>query len=150
MWYNRVAADLNEIIPALDYFRAEVDAAKIEVSITGSLERSAQELPGIMAYRFGQLQELEAMLKYLNIKYDKTRSDYYRKYIEAYNRQLSDRSIEKYIDGEIEIVNMGCVINEVALVRNLYLALIKGIDSKQWMIGHIVKLRTASMETIEF
>ena len=34
------------------------------------------------------------------------------------------------------------------LLRNKYLGIMKGLDTKQWQIGHIVKLRTAGMEDI--
>jgi hypothetical protein len=99
-----------------------------------------------MSYRFGQLQEIEAILKLMNIKYDKMRSDHYRKYNERYNRDLSDRSIEKYIDGEDDIVGMCTLINEVALLRNRFLALIKGLEQKSYNISNIIKLRIVGME----
>lgn len=146
MWYNRVVEDLGEISSAIEYFNNELSEAQPEARIKGSVERAAQELSGIMAHRFGQLQELEAILKYINIKYDKMRSDHYRKYLERYQRDLSDRSIEKYIDGEDDIVGMAMLINEVSLVRNRYLALIKGLDIKQFQISNIVKLRVVGME----
>lgn len=146
MWYNRVVDDLSEISSALLFYNKELASAATESKIVGNIEKNAQELSGIIAYRFGQLQELEAILKYLNIKYDKLRSDHYRKYNERYNRELSDRSIEKYIDGEDDIVGMATIINEVALVRNKYLALIKGLDVKQFQISNIVKLRIVGME----
>jgi hypothetical protein len=41
---------------------------------------------------------------------------------------------------------MALVINEVSLVRNRYLALIKGLDIKQFQISNIVKLRVVGME----
>lgn len=146
MWYNRVVDDMAELPFAMDHFNSELTKAQDEAKIIGNIEKNSQELSGIMAHRFGQLQELEAILKYLNIKYDKMRSDHYRKYNERYNRDLSDRSIEKYIDGEDDIVGMSTLINEVALVRNRYLALIKGLDVKQFQIGHIVRLRIQGME----
>jgi hypothetical protein len=99
-----------------------------------------------MAYRFGQLQEIEAILKFINIKYDKMRSDHYRKYLERYNRELSDRAIEKYIDGEDDIVSMCVLVNEVALVRNRFLALIKGLEQKSYNISNIIRLRVVGME----
>jgi hypothetical protein len=40
------------------------------------------------------------------------------------------------------------LINEVALLRNKFLGVMKGIDAKQWQLGHIVSLRTAGMEDI--
>lgn len=146
MWYNRIVDNLGEVPSAIDYYNAELGAAQDETRIRGNVEKNAQELSGIMAYRFDQLQEIEAILKYLNIKYDKMRSDHYRKYLERYQRDLSDRSIEKYIDGEDDIVGMAMIINEVSLVRNRYLALIKGLDVKQFQISNIVKLRIVGME----
>lgn len=146
MWYNRVVDDLSEVASAIEHFNNELIDAQTEPKIIGNIEKNAQELSGIMSYRFGQLQEIEAILKHLNIKYDKLRSDHYRKYTEHYNRELSDRSIEKYIDGENDIVSMSMLINEVSLVRNRYLALIKGLDVKQYMMSNIVKLRTVGLE----
>jgi hypothetical protein len=147
MWYNKIVNDLGEIPAAISYYDNEILVANNECKLSGSLERNAQELSGITSYRFGQLQEVEAILKYLNIKYDKMRSDHYKKYLERYQRELSDRSIEKYIDGESDIVDMSVLINEVSLVRNKYLALMKGLDIKNWQITNIVKLRVVGLET---
>ena len=146
MWYARVVDDLSEIPGAMAYFENEISDAKDETKIIGSLEKNSQELSGITSHRFGQLQELEAILKYLNIKYDKMRSDHYRKYLERYQRELTDRSIEKYIDGEEDIVNMSILINEVSLTRNKYLALMKGLEIKNWQISNITRLRVVGME----
>jgi len=131
---------------AIDWYQHQLEGSWVEAKIVGGIERAAQELSGIMAYRFGQLQEVEAILKHLNIKYDKLRSDHYRRYLERYQRELTDRSIEKYIDGEDDVVTMATLINEVALVRNKYLALIKGLDVKQFQISNIVRLRIQGME----
>jgi hypothetical protein len=146
MWYNRIVDNMAEIPSAIDHFNSELTSAQSEAKIFGNIEKNAQELSGIMAYRFGQLQEVEAVLKFLNIRYDKMRSDHYRKYNERYNRELSDRSIEKYIDGEDDIVGMSTLINEVALLRNRYLALIKGLEQKSYNISNIIKLRIVGME----
>ena len=146
MWYNRIVNDLSDIPAALAFYDNELSEAFKETKIIGSLEKNAQELSGVMSFRFGQLQELEAILKHLNIKYDKMRSDHYRKYLERYQRELTDRSIEKYIDGEDDIVTMSTLINEVSLFRNKYLALMKGLDVKNWQISNITRLRIVGME----
>ena len=148
MWYSRIVNDLGEIPAAVAFYDSELESAKNETKITGGLEKNAQELSGITSHRFGQLQELEAILKHLNIKYDKMRSDHYRKYLEKYQRDLTDRSIEKYIDGEDDIVNMSILINEISLVRNKYLAMMKGLDIKNWQISNIVRLRVVGMEDV--
>ena len=146
MWYSKIQDDISVLPDAIDFYQKQLESAWVEARIVGSVEKSAQELSGITAYRFGQLQELEAILKLLNIKYDKIRSDHYRRYLERYQRELTDRAIEKYIDGEEDVIGMSTLINEVALVRNKYLALIKGLDVKQFQISNIVRLRIQGME----
>jgi len=146
MWYNRVVEDMSVLPDAVDYYQRQLESAWVETKIVGSIERSSQELSGITSHRFGQLQEVEAILKHLNIRYDKIRSDHYRRYLERYQRELTDRSIEKYIDGEDDVITMATLINEVALVRNKYLALMKGLDVKQFQISNIVRLRIQGME----
>ena len=146
MWYNKIVDDMGSLPDAIDWFQKQLETSWVEAKIVGSIEKAAQELSGIMAYRFGQLQEVEAILKHLNIRYDKMRSDHYRKYLERYQRELTDRSIEKYIDGEDDVVTMATLINEVALVRNKYLALIKGLEQKSYNISNIIKLRIVGME----
>jgi hypothetical protein len=146
MWYNRIVENLGNIPSAIDYYNNELESAADETKIKGNLEKNSQELSGVTSYRFGQLQEIEAILKYLNIKYDKMHSDHYRKYLERYQRDLTDRSIEKYILGENDMVDMQIIINEISLIRNKYLALMKGLDVKNWQISNIVKLRIVGME----
>jgi hypothetical protein len=148
MWFNRIVDNLSEIPSAVSFYEKELEQARFETIITGNLEKNAQELSGIMSYRFGQLQEIEAVLEHLNITYKKMRSGFYKKYLERYNRDLSDRAIEKYIDGEDDIVGMATLINELGLVRNRYLAIMKGLEIKHFQIGHIVKLRAVGMEDV--
>ena len=59
---------------------------------------------------------------------------------------LSDCDAEKYVDGEDEVIDFETIINEVALLRNKYLGILKGLESKNFMQGHLVRLKTAGME----
>ena len=92
------------------------------------------------------MQELEAILEYLNIELRRLRSTFFKKYLENYQRALSSRDVEKYVDGEADVVDMEKIINEFALMRNKWLGITKGLDQKQWQITNIVKLRVAGME----
>jgi hypothetical protein len=105
-------------------------------------------MPGIVEQRFSQLQEIEAILEYLNIELRRLKSQHFRKYLENYQRALSSRDCEKYVEGESDVVDFEKIINEFALLRNKWLGILKGLDAKQWQMGHIVRLRTAGMEDI--
>ena len=148
MWYSKITQDLSNIPKFIDYYNNELINAKIEVKVNGNVEVNIKELPGVTEQRFYQLQEIEAVLEYLNIQLRKIRRNYFKKYLEGYNRALSSRDAEKYVDGEDEVVNFEILINEVALLRNRWLGIMKGLDTKQWQLGHIVKLRTAGMEDV--
>jgi hypothetical protein len=148
VWYSRVVSDLGSIPDFIQWYEQELDQAKKEVRITGVVEKNITALPGVTEHRFNQLQEIEAVLNYLNIQLRKIRRKHFQKYLEAYARSLTSRDAEKYVDGEDEVIDFETIINEVALLRNRWLGIMKGLDTKQWQMGHIVRLRTAGMEDI--
>ena len=145
-WYSDIAKDISKIPDAIQYFEDELDAANAQIRIKGNVERAAAEMPGIVEQRFNQLQELEAILEYLNIELRRLRSSFFKKYLENYARALSSRDVEKYVDGEADVVDYEKIINEFALMRNKWLGVTKALDQKQWQLTNIVKLRVAGME----
>ena len=147
-WYTRVSVDLAVIPDFIQHFETELDSAKKEVKIYGNVEKNIAALPGITEHRFNQLQEVEAVLNYLNIQLRKIRRKHFQKYLEAYNRALTSRDADKYVEGEDEVIQYEILINEVALLRNRWLGIIKAFESKNFMLGHIVRLRAAGMEDI--
>jgi hypothetical protein len=147
-WYNKITDDLGVLPDFITYYEGELLKARSEVKVYGKVEANIAALPGITEYRFNQLQEIEAVLNFLNIQLRKIRRKHFQKYLENYNRALTSRDAEKYVDGEQEVIDFEVLINEVALLRNKWLGILKGIDTKQWQLGHIVRLRVAGMEDI--
>jgi hypothetical protein len=148
MWYNKVVGNLGEIPEFIEYYEGELASARGDVKIRGKVEKELSNLPGETEHRFNQLQEIEAVLEFLNIQLRKIRQKHYKKYLEGYARALTSRDAEKYAEAEDEVIDMETIINEVALLRNKWLGLMKGIESKNFMLGHVVRLRTAGMEDI--
>jgi len=148
MWYSRIVAGLDAIPDFIAHYDRELEEAKRECRIGGLVERNIKELPGHTEHRFNQLQEIEAVLQFLNIQLRKIRRRHFQKYLEGYARALTSRDAEKYVDGEDEVIDFETIINEVALLRNRWLGVMKGLETKQWQMGHIVRLRTAGMEDI--
>jgi len=148
MWYRKVTQNLANLPAFIDYYDAELNNAKKEVVVSGHVETNIKQLPGVTEQRFYQLQEIEAVLNFLNIELRRIRRKHFKKYLEAYAKSLSSRDAEKYADGEDEVIDFELIINEVALLRNRWLGIMKGLDTKQWQLGHIVKLRTAGMEDV--
>lgn len=147
-WYTRITHDLSVIPDFISHYESELISSKSDVRVSGVVEKQIAALPGITEHRFNQLQEIEAVLNLLNIKLRKIRRTHFQKYLEKYARALTSRDAEKYVDGEDEVIDFEYLINEVALLRNKYLGVMKGLDAKQWQLGHIVRLRTAGMEDV--
>lgn len=148
-WYTQVSKNLEYLPNCIDHFYNELDSAKKEVKIYGNVEKASSSLPGIVEHRFNQLQEIEAILEFLNIELRKIRSKTFKKYLENYPRALSSRDCEKYAEGEPDVVDMEKIVNEFALLRNQWLGIIKGLEIKQWQLSNIIKLRTAGLEDIQ-
>ena len=55
-WYNEVVSDLSKMVDAIAYYETELNEAKYECRIKGSLEKASASLPGTTEFRFNQLQ----------------------------------------------------------------------------------------------
>ncbi len=145
-WYTKITQSLSAIPDFISHYESVLLNARKEVTIHGNVEKNIANLPGVTEVHFSNLQEIEAILNYLNIQLRKLRRKHFQKYLEAYNRALTSRDAEKYVDGEEEIIDFEILINEVALIRNRYLGIMKALESKNFMLGHLVRLKTSGME----
>lgn len=147
-WYSKVVTNLGEIPNFIAYYEHELNQARMDITVKGNVEKNLAALPGHTEHRFNQLQEIEAILNHLNIQLRQIRRKHFQKYLEHYARALTSRDAEKYVDGEQEVIDYETIINEVALLRNRWLGIMKAMESKNFMLGHIVRLRAAGMEDI--
>lgn len=145
-WYSEISRDISKLTDAMSFYEKELLEARHELKLSGNIEKAAATLPGMIEYRFSQLQEIEAILNYLNIELRRLKSKHFRKYLETYQRALSSRDVEKYVDGEEEVVTYDYLINEFALLRNKWLGALKAFDQKSFSLNNVIRLRTAGME----
>lgn len=145
-WYRLVSADITKLSAALTYYETELTEAEKECKLTGNIDKAAARLPGNVQHRFNQLQDLDSILEMLNIELNRIKSDHYKKYTERYHRELKSTTIDKYILGESDVVTYNKLIMDVADIRNQYLGIMKGLDTAQWQIGNITKLRCAGLD----
>ena len=72
-WYSKVIHDLSKLPDFLDYYESELKEARFESGISGNIETNLKKLPAQTEIRFSQLQEIEAVLNFLNIQLRKIR-----------------------------------------------------------------------------
>lgn len=148
MWFQKISKDLSFLDAMMDYYNKELSDARVEVQLKGNVEKNLAALPGVTEWRFTQLQEIEAILVYLNIQLKQIKQTNFKKYLETYNKALTSRDAERYAEGEKEVCDFEEAINEVALIRNKYLSIMKGLESKSYSLSAIAKLRAAGLEDI--
>jgi hypothetical protein len=145
-WFHKVTSDITELPNCIAYYENELINARRELKPSGRLENISKTLPSIVDERFSQLQTIEAILEHLNIDLRKLRSEKFKKFLEHYNRALTSRDAEKYVDSDLEVVSLQKLVNELALMRNYWLGIMKGLDNLNWRVGDIVKLRVAGLD----
>jgi len=145
-WHRIIKSDKSKIEDLIDYFENELENSKKEVKAIGVIETIAKNLPYHYEERYSQLQEIEAVLEVLDIELEELKSNKFRNYLEHYNRVLSSRDCNSFVDGEKEVVALRGIINEVAYIRNRYLGLLKSMEQLGYALGHIAKLRVAGIE----
>lgn len=148
-WYDKITADPDDHTPLIDcfaYYEKQLVEARTDLDVVGRIEVMAKKLPGMAEYRFNQLQELEAILKYLNIRMDKVRGQRFRFYMEKYDRELKSTEADKFAAGDDAVIDLALLINHVALLRNKFLGISKGIEYLHYQISNIIKLRIAGIE----
>jgi len=148
MYYNLIVQDIGNLPGFMTHYENELAKNRSCVQIKGNLEQNLARLPGETEMIFGQLQEIEAVLNYLNIQLRRIKQKHYKEYLEGYSRALTSRDSERYADASEEVLEYETLVNDVALLRNSYLGIMKGLECKNFMIGHITKLRTAGFENI--
>ena len=147
-YFQAVKQNESTLTDALKYFNDEYEQARKEVAISGNFGKCVSELSSNFEYRLSQLQEIEAILKHFEIKLSQSKSKLYQKYLENYQRALSSSDIKIYIEGQPEIVAIQQIINEIALIRNKYVALSKGFETANYQLSNLSRLYASGAQDI--
>lgn len=149
-WYRKISADPNDLSPipdAVEWFQEEYEEARKELKIKGErIDQVAASIPGLIEYRFAQLQELETVLKYLEEVEKRKLVEKTKWFMENYPRAISESVAKQYAAADQEVFDIARVKFEVATVRNNFLALFKGIEAMHYQIKNIVDLRKAGLD----
>jgi hypothetical protein len=144
--YYDLVKDWNNLPDFLDYFEKEALVAKKELPMSGPIEKISKDLPFMLDIRFTQLQILNAAVEHFEKHLDQIKSKYYRKYLETYQRALSSRDVDKYVNGEDEVNSIAELLNQLSLMRNIFVSIVKSYEMKSFQINNITKLRVAGLE----
>lgn len=145
-WLNIIKNDKSKVDDFIALYTKEYEEAKNDIKITGNLIGVAQKMPMLFEKRYAQFEDINSIVDLLETDLKQIRSKHFKTYNEHYARTLSSRDIEKYIDGEVDVVDGSILLNSVVLLRNKFAGITKALDSKQYQISNIVKLKVAGLD----
>lgn len=146
MWHREINADTSKVLEFVDYFSSELVEAKKEVKQSGVIVNVLDKLPSYHEHRYSQLQEIESVLEIMDTKIEQKKTEKYKKYLEHYNKVLSSTDVKRYVEGDIEVVELIQIRVEVSYIRNQFFGIIKSFEMKHYALGNITKLRCAGIE----
>ena len=151
-WYNAICYShrLDLIPDAVQDFESELAIARTEVAIKGSLEQASSRLPGYFEYRYSQLQEIEGIVRYLEINLKKIKAERIDHYMTKLNRTLTYNEASKMVDGDQQYVDFTFFVSHFTLIRDQFAGICKSFDMKNWQLSNLTKMRVAGVEDASF
>jgi hypothetical protein len=110
------------------------------------LERVATQQASWQFYYGSRKAELYACVKWVEAKIASIRGKHWKNYTEHYSRELNDRTKDKYIDNEQEVMNQIQIYLTFKELHERYEAVCDAFKSQGFMIRHITELRIRSLE----
>lgn len=145
-WLTMIEKDESYLDDFIKHYEKELVDAKKEVEIGDRVIIEARKLPHIVDFRFGQLQEIEAIYDLLDIRLKEIRSGLHRHYLTNYQQKLVSRDVERFVEGEPTFVEAMVKRNRVNLLRNKFASITKGLEYKHFQITNVVKLKAAGVD----
>lgn len=148
-WFDIVKEDNNKLPLALKNFSERYEEILPLIKIDGRLSTHEAQLGFIVSIVQCDWAVISSIHEHFNILLKQARSALYKKYLETYARQLTSNDVKNYIDGEPTIVGFQNIINEIVLVENKYVGLSKGLESKNFQLNNLTKIKSMGLDLVE-
>lgn len=153
-WYKKIFVATSDekmfeyVLAAADYYESEYEAGRKDMSTDRgqSIIRISASIPGWIADRFSQLQDMEMIIQHLEAKEAKAVVDKTQYYLDHYARKLTETTAKKYADVHDDVQVFRLHRQYISNIRNQYLGLIKSLDALHFQVGHIVKLKAVGLD----
>lgn len=120
----------------------EIDLAPARLSLRGKLMEESQKDQSAWPIVYANIKhELDSIAKYLTMEIDRIRSILFRRYTDNHTRTLSDRTIDKYIDSEVEYLNYQELYLEVKELHDKATSVCDAFTTRGFALRDITTIR---------
>lgn len=154
-WYRKIFASSREgleylelAVSACDFYENLYEEARKDVRVPNgtSLLTLQSKIAGMSEERWAQLQDLEAILQYMEERENVVRMEKVKNFAEHYQRNLSAKEARDYADVADEVQNLRLIRHRVAYVRDLYAGIFTALNVLQFQISNATKLKCAGLD----
>ena len=139
-------SDINAVLDAVEYYEKLYDDASKDLEYNGKIVSIAAKVPGMHAHRYAQLQDLEAILEYVEEKERCALMASVIQFSEHYKRTLNHTQAKDYAEASDEVQAIRLVKQRVGIIRSQWLGIVKGIEFLHFQITNVSKLHAAGVE----
>jgi hypothetical protein len=146
---DRIVGNIHRLPAVLEEYERGLDQETVEanLAIKGKvLEVANTEQAGWLLYYSSRKAELYALLKWLEGQLSAVRGKHFRAYTEHYQRELSDRQKDKYIDNEQDVQVQLELYLTVKEMHDRYEAVVDAFQARGFALRNITELRIRSLE----
>lgn len=150
---NLKSTDLKERFKNLPEILANYDGelknSEQDLAVKGkSLENANKENAGLYSYYDQRRLELKTLVDFMDNQVQRTRGRLWRTFTENNNRELSDRTKDKYIDGEQAYLDIYEIYLEVKDLQQQYESVVEAFKLRGYALKNITEIRVASLENV--
>lgn len=145
--FRRNLSDMTPVAEMVEHYEKELVAVHEWLKVDGlRLVRVGRELPGWHAYRAAQLDEIEAVIKLVDVLVEREMQVQRKKYLEGYAKALNATTAEKYAEAEPTVVDLTLLRIELDHLKGRFSAGIKGMESLRYWLKTQAELGMKQME----
>lgn len=147
---NDLGENFSKLPKIIEEYENALSDVKEHLIISGkNLEAVNKEQPMWLHYYDYKRIELQTLLKYVEGQVQRVRGRLFKSYTESYQREISDRAKDKYIDNEDAYLNVFGVYLEIKELYEQYCAVVDAFRQRGYSLNNITKIRVANLEDVE-
>lgn len=137
--FNKLATNLPLI---LEKHMLLIDQADSRLIMSGKTIETCLKEQGAYPIQYAVAKsELNAICKYITAEIGKIRGELYRKYVEDYSRELSDRGRNQYIDTDTTYLNYNQLLIEVEELYEQMTAVVDAFQTRGFALRDTTTIR---------
>lgn len=153
-WLQRIirAPDWKPVTQeAVAHFTIELQQGRRLLDVSGQkIMSKLQKVPAEIEYFFCQSQEAELILKFVERQEERAIVEKTQWFMDHYQRKITETIARKYAETHKDLQEVFEIKCEVAMIRNDYLALFKGLETQAFKLKEVVELHKAMLEDAVF